>query len=202
MQQVPVGEELDRRGRDLGGPPAIREHARRPPPGEQQHDQSRRERDEPAATARHVRPARPAPRASRRLRCGRRPAIADPMASNRSTRIGWVFDARSSPHPSGNVIRTPSMVFTGYRAAKCATARSTSSNFRSSGTSTRISGVAVVAGRSAQQSEPARTAVGSRSRAVAPRRTARRRIRGSRRRRTCGRSSRPRGAPAPPSSWP
>ena len=30
------------------------------------------------------------------------------------TRIGPVFEARSRPHPLGKVIRTPSMVLTGY----------------------------------------------------------------------------------------
>ena len=46
-------------------------------------------------------------------------------------------------------MRMPSIVLTGYRDEKYAVARSTSPNFCSSGTSTRISGVVVVFGRSA-----------------------------------------------------
>ena len=62
-----------------------------------------------------------------------------------------MFEARSRPQPLGKVIRTPSIVLTGYRAAKCAAARSTMANFSSSGTSTRISGVAIGAGQVGQQ---------------------------------------------------
>ena len=32
--------------------------------------------------------------------------------------MAWVFEARSKPQPFGKVMRTPSIVFTGYRAAK------------------------------------------------------------------------------------
>ena len=32
--------------------------------------------------------------------------------------MAWVFEARSRPQPFGKVMRTPSIVFTGYRAAK------------------------------------------------------------------------------------
>src|SRR5439155_4337725 len=70
------------------------------------------------------------------------------VASNRMTSTGCVFEARSNPHPSGNVMRTPSSVETGYFAANSSAACWTTSNFCSSGQSTRISGVAYVFGRS------------------------------------------------------
>src|SRR6266571_5111943 len=62
-------------------------------------------------------------------------------------------EAGSRPHPSWKVIRTPSSVETEYLVAKCCAARATMSNFRSSGQSTRSSGVATVAGRSASSRE-------------------------------------------------
>src|SRR2546426_1336525 len=69
------------------------------------------------------------------------------------TSTGCVFEARSSPHPSGKVTRTPSSVNTGYFVAKYSAARLTTSNFFSSGQSTRNSGVAYVFGKSARRSE-------------------------------------------------
>src|SRR5438094_10648634 len=50
-------------------------------------------------------------------------------------------------------MRTPSRVATGYRAAKCSAARCTIANLRSSGQSTRSSGVDTVWGRSASRRE-------------------------------------------------
>ena len=44
-------------------------------------------------------------------RCASRDAAV--VASKRITSTGWVFEARSSPQPSGYVMRTPSIVLTG-----------------------------------------------------------------------------------------
>jgi hypothetical protein len=68
-------------------------------------------------------------------------------ASNRSTRTGWVLEARMSAHPSSNFILMPSIVMDSYSSnAFCAFL--TILNLISSGQSTLISGVAITSGTS------------------------------------------------------
>src|SRR5207249_3128411 len=82
---------------------------------QQHHDQRGGAGDQPRppAGARHARMPSAASQSSTSARYAAR-AESLP-ASNRSTRTGWVFDARTSPQPSGNVMRTPSSVDTEYR---------------------------------------------------------------------------------------
>ncbi len=87
-EDVPVGEEIDGRRRDLRGPPAVGEQPSGPAAHEQQGDDAGDRGDQPAAASVHATRERPARRASRRLRRGRRPA---PL--NRSPRSA----ARESP---------------------------------------------------------------------------------------------------------
>src|SRR6185437_9518560 len=134
--------------RNRGGPGALGGLHGGPTAPDEHHDQQGRGAQQRPAPSGHPGPpaffaSHPSTSARYRSRSG-----AD-VASTRMTRTGWVLEARISPHPVGNVIRTPSSVETGYLAPKYFAARSTTSNFRSSGQSTRSSGVFTVRGRSA-----------------------------------------------------
>src|ERR1051325_10105340 len=127
-----------------------------PPTPNQSGDEERGADDvQPAPARSRGHAAAPTPCAvSQRSTSARYPSRACTLvASNRITSTGWVFEARSKPQPSGNVMRTPSSVETGYFFANAAAASSTTANFCSSGQSTRISGVANVFGRSASKRE-------------------------------------------------
>ena len=78
------------------------------------------------------------------------------FASNRSTRAGWVFEARTSPQPSGYSILTPSMSVTRPTPARAPFTVSVTLNLVSSGHSILISGVAKVSGSPASSSEALR----------------------------------------------
>src|ERR1043166_2933708 len=125
-----------------------------PPTPNQSGDEERGADDvQPAPARSRGHAAAPTPCAvSQRSTSARYPSRACTLvASNRITSTGWVFEARSKPQPSGNVMRTPSSVETGYFFANAVAASSTTANFCSSGQSTRISGVANVFGRSASK---------------------------------------------------
>jgi len=107
-KKIPVHHEAGSLGRDQLCPPAIGEECGSPASHEEQDDERREaQRDRDPATAQTLPASQPRTSAWYWSR------EAASLASNRSTRTGWVLEARMSPQPLGKVMRTPSMLLTG-----------------------------------------------------------------------------------------
>ncbi len=110
LRQV-AGRDVEIAAADRVRPGALRGLEREPTPAHEQRDERHTDDEQPGAARLHA--AAPAV-ASQPSTSARYAASASArVASKRITSTGPVFDARSRPHPSGNVMRTPSSVATG-----------------------------------------------------------------------------------------